>query len=249
MTDIILYLVLVCKIANWLQVLQGRSIYNYVKNYACKIKKKKRLSRKAKFRIALASILLVVVGVFFYYFKIVCPIIITLSEEKVRSLSTQIISNSIAEVLTEENFSYDDIVTITYDSNNDVKTIEVNSVNVNLVARYVTTLVQTEMNDLGEEGIDIALGTFTGIPFLFGVWPMISLQLVPVGTVTTLFKSDFSTAGINQTLHQLYFEIKANVGMVLPAMTTNFETSLDVILCEQVIVGKIPEIYLQGQII
>ncbi len=215
--------------------------------YAYKIKKK-RLSRKAKFRIFLACFLLLIIGIGFYYFKIVCPIVITLSEEKVRSLSTKVISSAVAQVLVEDAVNYKDIVDIKYDNNNDVKSIEVNSVQVNMIVRRATELVQFEMDTLGKEGITVAMGTFTGIPFLFGVGPNISLQLVPVGTVNTNFLSSFQSVGINQSLHKLYFKIETSVGMILPAMTTNFSTSLDVVLCENIIVGKIPEIYFQGQI-
>ena len=215
--------------------------------YAYKIKKK-RLSRKAKFRIFLACFLLLIIGIGFYYFKIVCPIVITLSEEKVRSLSTKVISSAVAQVLVEDAVNYKDIVDIKYDNNNDVKSIEVNSVQVNMIVRRATELVQFEMDTLGKEGITVAMGTFTGIPFLFGVGPNISLQLVPVGTVNTNFLSSFQSVGINQALHKLYFKIETSVGMILPAMTTNFSTSLDVVLCENIIVGKIPEIYFQGQI-
>ena len=173
--------------------------------YAYKIKKK-RLSRKAKFRIFLACFLLLIIGIGFYYFKIVCPIVITLSEEKVRSLSTKVISSAVAQVLVEDAVNYKDIVDIKYDNNNDVKSIEVNSVQVNMIVRRATELVQFEMDTLGKEGITVAMGTFTGIPFLFGVGPNISLQLVPVGTVNTNFLSSFQSVGINQSLHKLYFK-------------------------------------------
>lgn len=216
---------------------------------AFKIKKRIKLSRKAKWRIVIAILLSLVVLSFFYYFKVVCPIVVGLSEEKVRSIATASISSVVGNVMADENTSYDKIVHIVKDTNDKIELIEVDTVEVNLLIREITKLVQEEFDKLGENGIDISLGTFSGIPFLFGYGPNININLVPVGSVQTNVKSNFVSAGINQTLHRLYFVVSTIIGMVLPGMTQNFTTNLEVLLCESVIVGEIPEIYLQGQII
>jgi len=184
---------------------------------------------------------------FFYYFKIICPAVVALSEEKVRAVATQTISEVVGQVLSDDNVSYDDLVTISYSSENKVSQISTNSTKINLLVRKVTELVQSRFDELDETSINVNLGTFTGIPFLFGYGPVIKLNLVPVGTVNTSFDTNFMSAGINQTLHSLYFEVNASIGMVLPASTQTFQTKLDVLICESVIVGEIPSIYLQGQ--
>lgn len=212
---------------------------------AFKIKKRIKLSRKAKWRIVIAILLSLVVLSFFYYFKVVCPIVVGLSEEKVRSIATASISSVVGNVMADENTSYDKIVHIVKDTNDKIELIEVDTVEVNLLIREITKLVQEEFDKLGENGIDISLGTFSGIPFLFGYGPNININLVPVGSVQTNVKSNFVSAGINQTLHRLYFVVSTIIGMVLPGMTQNFTTNLEVLLCESVIVGEIPEIYLQ----
>ena len=215
-----------------------------------KIKRKhKKLSKRAKWRIALAIFLAIIVLCFFYYFKVICPVIIGLSEEKVRSLATSSISKVVGDVMVSEQTSYDRLVHVSYDANNNVELIEVDTVEVNKLIREVTRLVQDEFDKLGENGIDISLGTFTGIPFLFGYGPNVKINLVPVGSVQTNVHSSFTSAGLNQTLHRLYFVVSTIIGMVLPGMTENFTTNLEVLLCENVIVGQIPEVYPQGQII
>ena len=219
------------------------------KNYYVVKKKKKKLSKKAKFRIALFIFLAIILLFCFYYFKVVCPIVISLSEEKVRSIATSTISTVVGDVMEDEMMTYNELVNITYSSENKVKLIEINTVQKNIIVREITKRVQEEFNTLGEEGLQISLGTFTGIPFLFGLGPDISIKLVPVGTVNTKINSSFNEAGINQTLHRLYFVVSSNIGMVLPAMTKNFTTELEVLLCESIIVGEIPSIYLQGSLI
>lgn len=208
--------------------------------------KKKKKSRKSKFKIAALVMVVLILAFVFYYFYVVSPIICSLSEEKIRSLSTTCISQSVSLAMNEKNLTYDDLVHISYSNDNEISLIQTDTIEINKLVRRVTELVQLEMDTLGKEGIQIALGTFTGIPFLFGLGPMIDLKLVPVGTVNTDFNSKFEKAGINQTRHTLNFKISANVGMILPSSTRNFTTMLEVVICESVIIGKVPSVYFNG---
>ncbi len=190
-----------------------------------------------------------IIALVFYYFKVVCPVIVTLSEEKVRSLATSTISEVVGETLVQEDVKYTDIAKVKYSSSNTIDMIAIDTTKANVLIRKITYGVQEKFDELGNNGIDIALGTFSGIPFLYETGPQISVQLVPIGTVNTKINSKFTSAGINQTLHQLYFVVSAGIGMILPAKTQKFNTELEVMLCESVIVGKVPDVYLQGNII
>lgn len=183
-----------------------------------------------------------------YYFAVVCPAVVALSQEKIRSIATQTISEVVGEVLTNGNYTYDDLVEVTYSSENKISQISTNSTQVNLLVREVTAKVQERFDQLDSAQVVVNLGSFTGIPFLFGYGPEITLNLVPIGTVQTNFETKFLSAGINQTLHSLYFDVNAILGLILPGSTQNFDTNLQVLICESVIVGEIPSIYLQGQI-
>lgn len=212
-------------------------------------RKKRKWSVKAKVRVAIFSILMIVVLLCVYYFNVVVPIVVSLSKEKIRSASTRVISESIGEAIITQNLRYEELVSVSYSAENKIEFIEIDSVKVNLLIREVTREVQRHFDNLNNEGIEIALGTFTGIPFLYGVGPNISVQLVPVGTINTKINSSFTSAGINQTLHRLYFVISASVGMVLPANTQSVETEMEVVLCESILVGNIPQFYLHGSLI
>ena len=96
---------------------------------------------------------------------------------------------------------------------------------------------------MGNEGIDIALGTFSGIPFLYNIGPCLSVKLVQVGVVNTKLDSQFLSSGINQTLHRLIFDVSAIVALVLPIRNQTYNTNMQVLLCESVIVGKVPQFY------
>ena len=213
------------------------------------IQGRKKRSVKTKVRVVLACFFALIVGCCFYYFKVICPIVVDLSKEKIHSVATSSVSEAVGEALIKSDISYGDLVKMTYSPSGDVEIIEIDSVKTNFLIREVTNIVQKRFDGLSSSGIDIALGTFTGIPFLYGIGPDVSVQLVPVGIIKTKLDSQFKSAGINQTLHRLNFIVSANIGMVLPAKTQNVTTDLEIMICESVIVGKIPSVYLHGNLI
>lgn len=224
-----------------------KSIYINVQTYKV-VKVSQRRKTKNKLKIALCFLLVFVILALVYYFAVICPAVVALSQEKVRAIATKTISEVVGQVLTEGGYTYDELVEVTYSSENKVSQIATNSTQVNLLVREVTALVQERFDELDNTAISVNLGSFSGIPFLFGYGPQIQLNLVPVGTVQTSFDTKFLSAGINQTLHSLYFDVNAVLGLLLPGSTQNFQTNLQILICESVIVGEIPSIYLQGQI-
>lgn len=63
------------------------------------------------------------------------------------------------------------------------------------------------------------------------------------GTVETDLRSEFKEAGINQTLHRIYLEVKCNVNILTPYDTITETIYNQVLLVEGVIIGNIPDAY------
>ncbi len=63
------------------------------------------------------------------------------------------------------------------------------------------------------------------------------------GTVETDLKSEFKDAGINQTMHRIYLEVKCNVNILTPYDTITETITNQVLLTEGVIIGNIPNTY------
>ena len=63
------------------------------------------------------------------------------------------------------------------------------------------------------------------------------------GTVETDLRSEFKEAGINQTLHRIYLEVKCKVTILTPFETIDEEIYNQVLLAEGLIVGDVPNSY------
>ena len=101
---------------------------------------------------------------------------------------------------------------------------------------------------MSEDGIQVPLGAFTGVEAWAGFGPKITLKIIPISNVECRFVSEFEGAGINQTKHSIYLEIVADISIIMPSGTSNFASLTEVLICESVLVGKVPDTYLQADI-
>ena len=66
--------------------------------------------------------------------------------------------------------------------------------------------------------------------------------------MTCDFSSEFKSVGINQIKHSIYLNVVADISIVMPSRTQNLEVSTDILVGEFIIVGSIPEVYLQSDV-
>ena len=197
-----------------------------------KLKRRRRLLKT----IIIAAVAIAVAAV--YYYLRIAPVISTVVTERTRMQVSQAIDD-----MTESHLydvTYDDFVISRYENEGNVTFIQINSVKVNLFARRVTSLIRSEMKTFEEQGVQIPLGTVTGIPLLSDLGPELTYNVLDLGVVDADFISEFTDAGVNQTLHRLYMKIIVNMRIVLPGYSLAFDNSSTVMICENVIVGDVP---------
>lgn len=171
----------------------------------------------------------------------VLPIFNTLCENRAKSIAT-IISNEQATIVMTEH-SYDELFTIEKDNNGNVVMIKANVVPVNEIISDVANKIQEQIDQRRREDVEIALGSFTGFKLLAGRGPGIKIRISSIGNVETDLRSEFTSQGINQTLHRVYLQVKCRVSILTPFNDIEQEITNQVLLAENVIVGNIPSTY------
>lgn len=234
---------------------QGMSIIRY-HNRNEKIYSRKRLrfpklqmNKKFEFRSSddgnkkrkIAKILIIVVVEIFMAKNMVSsinPIINRQCINQAKNIAT-IISNEQATIVMEK-YKYEDLAITIKDENGKIQMIKLNVIPVNEIISDVAIRIQGALSDTESAHISVRLGSFSGIKLLSGVGPKINFKISSVGNVETNLKSEFKTAGINQTLHQIYLEIKCNVQILTPYETINEEIINQILIAESIILGDIP---------
>jgi len=92
--------------------------------------------------------------------------------------------------------------------------------------------------------VGIPLGNLMGSTLLSGKGPSIPVQLVMLSSSVAGFRSELTSAGINQTRHQILLDLNVAVSLLMPWRTVGTEVNTEILVSETVIVGKVPENYL-----
>ena len=113
-----------------------------------------------------------------------------------------------------------------------------NALQAALAADVIGRLTDPRTADLS-----IPLGNLLPTPLLSGLGPRLPVRILSVSGAEARLRSRFSAAGINQTLHRLLLELRAEIRVLIPAGTVETAVYVTVPVAETVIVGRVPDSY------
>lgn len=212
-------------------------------------KKGRAISKRRKFAIKfiviIVAIVLLIVFLLAYIRGNIMPVILTMSEAEVKVMAVNAINNA-AHMVIDSDMQYDDFVIIQKDANDKIQFVQSNTIKINRLTRDLANLCQANIEKIEQQHVQIPLGAFTGSVILSDMGPQVNIALLPIGSVQCDFTSFFEQVGINQTRHSIYINIKTTISLVLPISSVPVNISTAILVCENVIVGEVPEFYFNG---
>ncbi len=207
-----------------------------------KIKEYKNQSKKIRkiyFTITMYAIT-IVTG--WYTLKSIDPIFEGLCTSKALGIATDITNRKTSEVLAK--YDYKETVQITKSEDEKNNILKTDVVLLNEIISDIAIEVQKEIDSLSNQNIEIPIGALTGNKYFAGLGPKIKIKIVSTGDITTDIKTEFESAGINQTVYRIYMDIECNIAILTSYKSINHKIKNQVLLVETVIVGGVPETYL-----
>lgn len=197
--------------------------------------------KSRKILLIIGFILILYIG-YYIIMNSINPIFETLCRDKAREIATNITNEEATNIMSK--YEYEELFNIERDSNGDIQLISANIITINKIISDIAIRIQKSLYNENEENlIKIATGSITGLKMFSGMGPYIDLEISSVGNVKTDLKSVFEEKSINQTMHKIYLEIDCEVSILTPFNTIKENIINQVLLAENVIVGKIPESY------
>lgn len=204
--------------------------------------------KKYKTVVVLTLLVAIAVAAGLYVRSNIVPLVTDKAYYSIRGEAVEALNNAYQETVEEmESLGYSDFVSITYNSSGEINLISVDMLKVNTVMSFISTVALEEMQAITVDGADVPLGAFSGIMLLGDSGKDVKIDVETVGIAECNFRSDFQTVGINQVRHTLYIDIVATANVVLPLYAKDVFCESSLILCENIIVGDVPEFYLQNQ--
>ena len=191
------------------------------------------------FILALAAVILVVFRIRYH------DAIRSLSETQVKNSTSDLINDAIDRQIETGNIQYDRIVYFEKDLNGRITALKTNMSEVNRLKTNLLNLINDEILAMDSDHLGIPLGSLI-FPELFGgKGPTVPVQILTIRNSEADFFSEFSQAGINQTLQKLNMQVSVDVAVLVLGKVDDFTISSQVVIAETVIVGQVPDMFLQ----
>ena len=172
-------------------------------------------------------------------------VISDLAKTSVMNTTSDLANDAIARQIATGNIAYDRIVFFEKDLDGRITALKTNMSEVNRLKTDVLNIINDEILALDSSDIGIPTGSLF-LPELFsGKGPAIPVHILSIRNSDANFISTFSQAGINQTLHRLNMEVTIDVAVLVLGETSSFTMSSEVVVAETIIVGQVPQTYLQ----
>ena len=136
---------------------------------------------------------------------------------------------------------------ITKNNSGDITLIQINSAKLNAIAREVVKYTENNLDDGLKNGVKIPFLAFTGLSFLSGYGKEVNFKSLSVSSVNCDFSSEFISGGINQTLHKISVIVDVEISINFSFYRESRVISTSILVSESVLVGKVPEIYLNNK--
>lgn len=173
------------------------------------------------------------------------PIVIALAKTSTGNAVTRIVNDAVDHTLAAEAISYDDMITLQKDSSGQITALTSNSVEMNRLRTRILDEVVSQVDILDSKTLGVPLGNLTGLATLSDKGPMLPVKVLSVASAEGSFSNQFTDAGINQSYHKVVLDVTVNVKLLIPGGTVETTVSTQVNVAETIIVGKVPDAYLQ----
>ncbi len=151
--------------------------------------------------------------------------------------------NAVLEVLSEYVTDYDDLVIADSSDNSKITSLRTDSKKINMLKAEISNAITENIRQGKKVKVSVPVGAFTGLVLLSSIGPEMPVNLRMDGSCTTDIESEFTSAGINQTVHHIYLYVEADVSLTCPIIAHETTIISKYELCQTVIVGSTPNMF------
>ena len=203
------------------------------------------LGRKRRWKLMLLLILMGLIWSFLGLRARLWPVVRSLARTQVTNTASDLINDAILEQIMDGQIQYDRIVYFEKDLNGRITALKTNMAEVNRLKTETLNLINDEILAQDTENLGVSLGSLILPEFFSGKGPSIPVRILAIRNSDASFQSEFTEAGINQTLQKLRMDVIVDVTILVLGQTETFTVSSQMVVAETIIVGDVPATYLQ----
>ena len=195
-------------------------------------------------RLIIMLLIVVIIGIVLFRVRF-NDAIRALAQTQVTNTTSDLINDAIDRQIEDGTIQYDRMVYLEKDLDGRITALKTNMSEVNRLKTDILNIINDEILALDTSDIGIPLGSLFLPELLSGKGPAIPVHILSIRNSDATFSSNFVQAGINQTLHQLIMVVSVDVAILVLGQTGSFTVNSEVVVAETVIVGDVPNTFLQ----
>ena len=150
------------------------------------------------------------------------------------------------EAITEnvvEEIDIESMYLITENADKKITNVLINTAQVNKILALVNESLESNITKLGEEQIRLPISIILGETIFTKIGPDITLRILPIGKYECDVISNVSEYGINNSLFEIYINVKLNIETIIPLKRNQASVECKIPLVMQVVQGEVPRYY------
>ncbi|QNL45572.1 sporulation protein YunB [Oscillibacter hominis] len=171
------------------------------------------------------------------------PILSSMATARVSNTVTRVVTEAVNQTIDSGEIDYSDLVSFEKDNEGKVTAVKSNMAEFNRLQSKILDRVLEKLSEVSTKELSIPLGSLTGSALLSGRGPLITVKMQSVGSSSASLENVFTSAGINQTRHQIQLNVDVVASILMPGFSTATKVSNSFVVAETVIVGSVPESY------
>ena len=192
-------------------------------------------------------IIIVIILISFFLFRYKYrDSLVELARTQVTNATSDLINDAIDSQILTGDIQYDRIVYFEKDLDGRITALKTNMSEVNRLKTAILNLINDEILAIDTSELGIPIGNFLVPEVLSGKGPSIPVRILSIRNSDASFHSNFTEAGINQTLQQLTMVVQVDVAVLVLGQTDIFSVSSQVVVAETIIVGQVPDMFFQN---
>ena len=200
---------------------------------------KGRHKRRSKLGLFLPLVLILVAAISWFLGDLATQMAVSDATDIV----TKTVNDSINEVIGKGVYGFDYFITLEKDGEGNVTAISSDMTHINTLSTEILNSV-IKSTDNGIIKINIPAGNLSGLNLLLNKGPDIQVDIIMLTSSRVDFRNEMVSCGINQAKYQLVLEVTVDIDILVPWGTESATTVTEVIVADTVIVGKVPNTYL-----
>ncbi len=171
------------------------------------------------------------------------PTVTALATSYSSAYTSELINQSSEEIAIPKS-AYSEICNINKNENGEIISVETNTSVINKIKLELSNKILDKIKNADYREFGVPVGNLTNTYILSGRGPKIPIRLTNASAPKITVENKFESSGINQTKHKISLITSIDIQIVLPYETVVKTVNSETMLCETIIVGKVPNVYI-----